>query len=216
MLLSRRVKVMSLRKLGQSSEALSEARTLYADANDEFGPDQEDTLAAAITLATTLRRAGGASECWEAAEVADETAGRYERQFGPRHPLTLTARITHASTLRSQGQVQQALRMDEATLADLRNGLRPHPLTVCAANNVAVGLFMTERFEPGAAVVVIALDISRSVNDGHHPDTQHVAGNLALAIARSTDGTLISGTDAPAHARPNDDWIDLDFEPPAM
>ncbi len=219
-----RMEALALRKTGQVTAAVEQARDNYHDCHVILGPDHEHTLAAVMTYANALTAAG---DPVGARSLAAEAITRYRRRFGERNPLTLAAATNLGSILRALGDRREAHQIDQITLGELRQKLgATHPYTLASAVGLATDL--AQSHDPGAARALSERTYAgfRQARGATHPDTLTCAVNLAHDLGgtdrqrklldRSIAGLATAlGPDHPAvTAAQAGHRLECDIEPP--
>jgi tetratricopeptide (TPR) repeat protein len=181
--------VAILRKLGEHSRARDLAENLLPTYQRRFGPIHEQTLAAMTSAANALRT----EDRERAREFCQEALDCYNVNFGDDHPFTLVCASNLAIVLRHLDRNEEALALNQPTLAALRRVLGPdHPFTLCCATNTASDLSALHRHEEALALSEETLLKSRAVRGDTHPYTFACALNLALdQQALGLDGTAL-------------------------
>ena len=180
-----RTLAIALRKTGQYTDALREARQNYRDCSARYGADHQHSLAATMTLANSLRVAG---ELGEARGLAQDAAARYRRTFGEKHPLSLTAAINLAIILRSLGDLAAARQLDESTHSLMTTTLgADHGYTLCAANNLANDLALAHETAAAQRLSTETLQTSRQSRGEDHPYTLLCAVNAGFDLVAVGD-----------------------------
>ncbi|MFJ3673949.1 FxSxx-COOH system tetratricopeptide repeat protein [Streptomyces sp. NPDC090106] len=167
---------------GQPAPARERLQVLYDTWRRQLGPDHDDTLAAAHSLARafddTLDR--------ERARALDEdTLARRWRLYGEEHPDTLVSARHLAVRLWALGRYQEAVTLDEKTL-EVQRRVRgaEHPHTLTTATGLAVELAAVGRVEEALVLEEETLGVQRRVLGAEHPDTLLTASNLAVRLAQ--------------------------------
>ncbi|WP_327722985.1 FxSxx-COOH system tetratricopeptide repeat protein (plasmid) [Streptomyces sp. NBC_00490] len=165
---------------GQARPARERLQPLYDTCLRQLGPDHDDTLRAAHTLA----RAYDDTQDHERARALDEdTLTRRRRLYGDDDPDTLDSANNLAIRLRALGRHEEALALDEKTLETRRRVLEAeHPNTLSAAANLAALLARVGRVGEAVVLGEETLEVQRRVLGMEHPDTLRTANNLAVHL----------------------------------
>ncbi|MGW2938080.1 FxSxx-COOH system tetratricopeptide repeat protein [Streptomyces sp. NPDC001156] len=170
-----------LMERGQAHVALERIQHLHQTWIRTLGPDLDDTLRAATSLARAYDDTGDHA----AARTLDEDSLiRRRRILGEDHPDTLRTANNLAIRLAALGEVEQARALAEDTLARQRRVLgEDHPDTLTTANNLAVRLEALGEVEEARALGEDTLARQRRVLGEDHPNTLRTANNLAIQLA---------------------------------
>jgi hypothetical protein len=153
---------------------------LYQHWRDRLGPDDRDTLQAALVVGFALQETG---RYREAQERHEDTLARRRRMLGDDHPDTLSSANDLARTFRATGDIQAARRLDEDTLARRRRMLGDdHRHTLGSASNLAIDLNMLGENGAARAIEEDTLARRRRVLGEDHPETLISASNLATDL----------------------------------
>jgi tetratricopeptide (TPR) repeat protein len=168
------------RKLGDLADAYDLAKGSEEAFRRLFGPRQDTSLAAAMTLVNTMRARG---DVMAARTLAEETREAYELTFVPNHPFVLLCGVNLAVVYRALGMRAEAYELDAAALPALRSRLgvdHPHVL-ICAANHTNN---LASAGESAAALELSRDTYQRSlvVRPPLHANTLAAAANLALDL----------------------------------
>jgi tetratricopeptide (TPR) repeat protein len=156
------------------------AAQLWEAWREALGPDDADTLWAANSIATALRRMGRYAE---ARRLDEDILARFRRVLGDDYPGTLTSASNLANNLRYLGDLQAARDLDEDTLARRRRVLGDdHPDTLTSASNLATDLHALGEHEQARDLDEDTLARRRRVLGDDHPDTLTSASNLAIDL----------------------------------
>jgi tetratricopeptide (TPR) repeat protein len=158
----------------------AEARDLDQDTLSRMrrvhGEDHHNTLAAANSLANTLRELG---EVEAARDLYQDALNRRRRILGEDHPSTLSSAGSLAGALRKLGEVEAARDLHQDTLNRRRRILgEDHPDTLRSANNLANALRELGELEAARDLHQDTLNRRRRVLGEDHPETQSSARNL--------------------------------------
>ena len=138
------------------------------------------TLAAAISLSSSLRAADRLDEAAGLAEAVVYTA---QATYGPDHPFTHGCTGDRALLLRATGDPQAACRLNESALAGLDASLgRDHEYSLTVAANLASDLAMLADTARARDLGRDTLSRLRSLLGESHPLTLGCAANLAADI----------------------------------
>ncbi|EMD25194.1 tetratricopeptide repeat protein [Amycolatopsis azurea] len=111
-----------------------------------------------------------------------------ERVLGPEHPGTLTARNNLAGAYESEGNLGQAIRLYEATLADRERVLGPDDAeTLVSRSNLAHAYRTAGNLRHAIPLHEATLADRERVLGPDHPDTLTSGNNLAGAYASAGD-----------------------------
>ena len=153
---------------------------LHRQRLDRLGPDDPDTLAAATTVAASLR---GMGRYGEARELDEDTLARRRRVLGEDHPATQRSVRNLAADLRLLGEYQAARELDEDTLTRSRRVLgEDHPDTLVSASGLAADLRALAEYQAARELDEDTLTRSRGVLGEDHPDTLVSASGLAADL----------------------------------
>jgi hypothetical protein len=166
---------------GQARPARERLQRLYDTCLQQLGPDHDDTLNAAHTLA---RAYSDAQEHERARALDEDTLARRRRLHGDDHPSTLNSARNLAVRLWSLGRHEEAVALDEKTLKVRRRVLGvEHPSTLITATGLAVELAEVGRVEEALVLGEETLGVQRRVLGAEHPDALTTAYNLAHRLA---------------------------------
>ena len=157
------------------------AEHLYQQWRRQLGPDDEQTLSAASSLAEALGQMG---RFVEARSLHKEILARRRRVLGDDHPDTLSSASNLAVDLGNLGERQAARELHEDTLARRRRVLgEDHPHTLSSASNLAAALSDLGQHRAARELDEDTLARRRRVLGEDHPDTLSSANNLAAALS---------------------------------
>jgi len=166
---------------GQPRPARERLEMLYDTCLQQLGPDHDDTLRTANSLA----RAYDETQNHECARfLDDDTRQRRRRLYGDYHPATLGSAHNLAIRLSALGRHEDALTLDEETLEGRRRVLGPeHRDTLSTASNLASDLAEVGRMDEAVMLGLEVLEVQRRVFGAEHPATLSTASALALHLA---------------------------------
>jgi Tetratricopeptide repeat/NB-ARC domain len=178
---------VALRKAGSNHEETLEVTLgVFERCTTLFGPDNPDTLAAAVSLGNIQRTIGQEDQAYK---LTLSTAERYKRVFGPDHPYSHCCAGNLALLLRAADEIQRAREVNEAALAGLDARLtRQHHYSLAIATNLASDLAALG--ETGAARQLGEDTLGRlsELLGESHPLSLCCAANLALDLR--ADGAI--------------------------
>jgi hypothetical protein len=117
----------------------------------------------------------------EAFATAMDAVNAYEGAFGARNPLTLAAQVNLAVILRANGEIQSAMRADEAAYRGLRATVgERHPFTAAAMINVATDRAATGDRHGALTMSQQAYAIARDTHGAQHHEALAAAANLTV------------------------------------
>ncbi|MFJ3673331.1 FxSxx-COOH system tetratricopeptide repeat protein [Streptomyces sp. NPDC090106] len=167
---------------GQPAPARERLQTLYDTWRRQLGPDHDDTLAAAHSLA---RAFDDTLDRERARALAEDTLARRRRLYGEEHPDTLNSARSLAVRLWALGRYQEAVTLHEKTLEVQRRVLGvEHPDTLTTATGLAIDLAAVGRVEEAVVLGEETLGVQRRVLGVEHPHTLLTASNLAICLAQ--------------------------------
>jgi tetratricopeptide (TPR) repeat protein len=172
---------IELRRIGTAyDDALELAALVFELCERQFGPDNPDTLAAAISL-TNIQRTTGQLD--SALELAQRTVARYPEIYGVDHPYNHGCNGNLALLRRVTGDPVSARQLNETALAGLDSRLtRDHHYSLTVATNLASDLAELGLTAEARAYGEDTLARSRALLGENHPLTLGCATNLAIDL----------------------------------
>lgn len=175
------------------------ARHIYSNWRDELGPDNADTLKAAIPLSYALREMGRYSE---AREQDERTLASYRRTLGDDHPDTLIAAHNLGADLYELRDYRAAAELDAMNLARRKRILGDnHPDTLASAGNLAGDLRGLGDPTASRKLDEDTLARRRHVLGDDHTQTLTSASSLALDLRALGDLRAAQALDEDTLAR---------------
>lgn len=175
------------------------ARHIYSRWRDELGPDNADTLKAAIPLSYALREMGRYSQ---AREQDERTLASYRRTLGDDHPDTLIAAHNLGADLYELGDYRAAAELDAMNLARRKRILGDnHPDTLASAGNLAGDLRGLGDPAASRKLDEDTLARRRHVLGDDHTQTLTSASSLALDLRALGDLRAAQALDEDTLAR---------------
>jgi tetratricopeptide (TPR) repeat protein len=171
----------ALRKTGSADEdALEAALGAFEQCTALFGPDNPDTLAAAVSLGNIQGTIGRADQ---AMALMQSTAKRYEGVFGPDHPYRHCCAGNVAPFLSAADEIQRSREVNEAALAGLDARLtRRHRYSLAIAINLANDLAALGEIDAAGQLGADTLGRLSELLGESHPLSLCCAANLALDL----------------------------------
>jgi hypothetical protein len=170
-----------LQARGDAQASRELANLLYLQWRSGIGPDQDQTLAAAHTLAGALQVLG---EYGQARTLDEDTLTRRRRLYGYDHHDSLHSADSLAIDLCALGEHEQARQLHQDTVNRYRRTLGDDDThTVSAANNLAVDLRALGQYELARQLHQDTLKRRRRILGDDHPDTLASANNLAADLS---------------------------------
>jgi tetratricopeptide (TPR) repeat protein len=176
---------IELRRIGTAQdEALDLARDVFERCTRLFGPDNPDTLAAAISFTNIQRTIGQVDQ---ALALAESTVARYATIYGSDHPYNFGCIGNLALLRRVTRDFVSARKLNEAALAGLDTRLsRDHHYSLTIATNLASDLAELDEVGKARELGENTLVRLRALLGKNHPLTLGCAANLVLD--RRADG----------------------------
>ena len=112
---------------------------------------------------------------------ASTTGSEYDLQawdgligtYGDSHPFTLTAGVNYATDMAACGDLAEAIRIGQATMARYRDSLgTEHPDTLMAASNLAIDLAASGNHDEAARLITDTLRKYEETLTTEHPVAQ--------------------------------------------
>ncbi|WP_405542413.1 tetratricopeptide repeat protein [Streptomyces phaeochromogenes] len=185
----------SLSYVGELDAAISHLQRVADVASDRLGPDNSETFAARILLATMQGRTHGARALDTAARVKEDCLC----VLGPENPLTLLARNVQAWCRGMVGDWRGAeIAFTEAVQECLRVLGSDDPLTLNARNNLAWWRGFAGGHDETVAEISEILDDALRILGADHPLTINARNNLVFwkGLENGHDEALAGGTQA--------------------
>ncbi|MFC8350763.1 FxSxx-COOH system tetratricopeptide repeat protein [Streptomyces sp. NPDC057280] len=171
-----------LMERGQPRPAQERLQRLYDACLQQLGPDHDDTLRAAHSLARVYN---DTRDHERARALYEDTLNRRRRLYGDEDPDTLASAVALAVGLQALGRYEETLALEEDTLTVQRRVLgAEHPDTLRTASNLAVRLGDVGRVGEAVVLGEETLAVQRRVLGAEHPETLFTASNLAVRLGQ--------------------------------
>jgi Tetratricopeptide repeat/NB-ARC domain len=173
--------VSYLTERGDVGRAQLLAGDLHNHWRSKLGPDHDDTMCVANTLAGALLNAGRYED---ARDLFQEVFTRRRVREGLDHPDTLAVAASLAGAMRGLRLYTAARELDEDTLGRYRNTLgSDHADTLRCAEGLSGDLYRLGEHQAARELAEDTLARHRRAVGGDHPDTLRMALNLVPLLA---------------------------------
>jgi hypothetical protein len=169
-------------ELDSETQAVARARDLHTTRTHELGDLHDDSVAAAMSLALALVRAGRAAE---GVELVRDLATRATKRLGEESAVTGRLRVRLADVLRIAGvpPAEQLACLTEAITALSASVGPADPETITAFAKLAIVALESEAVEVAVTAGMQALGGLQTRGEGETPAAGGVYATLAMAAA---------------------------------
>jgi hypothetical protein len=169
-------------ELDSETQAVARARVLHTTRTQELGDLHDDSVAAAMSLALALVRAGRAAE---GVELVRDLATRATKRLGEESAVTGRLRVRLADLLRIAGvpATEQLACLTEAITALSASVGPADPETITAFAKLAIVALESEAVEVAVTAGMQALGGLQTRGEGETPAAGGVYATLAMAAA---------------------------------
>lgn len=169
-----------LRLNGSYHDSVVVATTVYDRLSRRFGPRNENTMAAALTLFNSLRAIGRLDD---AQNLGEETLDAYTAHLGAEHPFTLACASNLAVLYRALNRIDEAYERDRVTQDALHRRLgSDHPYSLVSDSNMSNNLALREEVDQALALSEATYAAAFRIRGEDHPFTLACGANLALDL----------------------------------
>jgi Tetratricopeptide repeat/NB-ARC domain len=221
---------VALRRMGTvGEEALTLARETYENCARRLGPEQPDTLAAAVSLVNIQRQMGLLDE---GIKLAETTVERYNAVFSAQHPYYYGCLANLALLRRATGDPAEARALNERALKGLDETLtRDHLYSLSIAVHLASDLAALGDLEGARALGEDTRQRAQALLGENDPLTLASTVNLSLDLRAlgdtATADELLNDALARYQATRHHEYeeatmaaagkrVDFDFDPPGV
>lgn len=177
---------MSLRKLGETQEALSMAQTGLEQYLQTLGKDHPETLTTMGVLASILIDAG---KVHEALTMRRSVLEKCQQILGEDHPDTLKSMQNLAISLEDTGEIQEALSLERTILMKRQQMLgEDHPDSLDIRENLALSLLRVGNIQEAIMIERSVLEKRQRIQGEDHPDTLTSMHDLAISLDNMGNG----------------------------
>ncbi|MBK7623427.1 MAG: tetratricopeptide repeat protein [Kineosporiaceae bacterium] len=169
-----------LRLNGNYHDSLIVATGVYDQLRRRYGPRNENTMAAALTLFNSLR---ATNRLDEAQTLGEETLDAYTAQLGAEHPFTLACASNLAVLYRALSRIDEAYERDRVTQDALHRRLgSDHPYSLVSDSNMSNNLALREEVDQALTLSEATYAAASRIRGDDHPFTLACGANLALDL----------------------------------